>query len=71
MVSAINVNVKGHWGDFTSQQYREYQRIYQKQRYVSNSRKDNKHEYYLENKQTIRGKVVYRRAADVFRHILL
>lgn len=70
MITGISVNVKGHWSDFTSAEYREYQRQYQKMRYVPHGRKD-KHAYYLENKETIKGKLAYKKAAGTFRHILL
>lgn len=71
MITGINVDVKGHWDDFTSPEYRAYQRQYQKMRYVPRGRKDNKQAYYLENKDAIVAKKAYRKTADVFRNILL
>jgi len=70
MVTGITVNVKGHWDDFKSPEYRQYQRLYQRSRYTPHSRKDNKQAYYTEHKDAIVAKKAYRKTAEVFRKIL-
>lgn len=66
-----SIDRKQRWIANNLERYREYQRVYQQARYESGSRRDEKKDYYAENKQHILGRKMYVKVASVFRNILV